>query len=294
MTLPPVSSVESESPSSSLAVSLNPTHAATSQLLPQTLKPPRFQSLRSITALVLREMESTYGRQPGGYVWAILKPVGMILLLSLAFSMIVHKPPLGVSFIFFYATGFLPFDIYTTMSSSISTALSYSRPLLSYPRVTWIDTIIARAVLNGLTQFIVFFLVIFGIILLYETRSRIDMGPLLLGLIMVMTIGIGVGAVNALLIGLYPVWGMIWGILSRPLFLISGVLFIPEMMPHDVARYLTWNPLIHAVGLIRQGLFPTYDAPYVSLVYGFGVGIGLCAIGLIFLGANYKTVLQQQ
>tara|TARA_R100000935_G_scaffold27031_2_gene47147 strand:- start:5030 stop:5863 length:834 start_codon:yes stop_codon:yes gene_type:complete len=277
-----------------LAVSLNPTHAATSQLLPQTLKPPRFQSLRSITALVLREMESTYGRQPGGYVWAILKPVGMILLLSLAFSMIVHKPPLGVSFIFFYATGFLPFDIYTTMSSSISTALSYSRPLLSYPRVTWIDTIIARAVLNGLTQFIVFFLVIFGIILLYETRSRIDMGPLLLGLIMVMTIGIGVGAVNALLIGLYPVWGMIWGILSRPLFLISGVLFIPEMMPHDVARYLTWNPLIHAVGLIRQGLFPTYDAPYVSLVYGFGVGIGLCAIGLIFLGANYKTVLQQQ
>ncbi len=261
--------------------------------LPQTLKPARFGGLRAIIALMLREMESTYGRQPGGYVWAILQPVGMIVVLSLAFSMLVHKPPLGTSFIFFYATGFLPFDMYGTMSSKVSSALTYSRPLLSYPRVTWIDTIIARVLLNALTLLMVFFIVIFGIMLLYETRAMLDITPLMLGLGMAVTIGVGVGTVNCLLIGLYPVWGIVWGVLSRPLFLVSGVLFMPEDMPRHIAQYLYWNPLVHAIGLVRQGLFSTYDAPYVSLAYGYGFGVALFAVGLIFLRAHYKTVLQQ-
>ena len=42
------------------------------------LKPPRFRALRTITALILREMGSTYGMSPGGYVWAVLQPVGMV------------------------------------------------------------------------------------------------------------------------------------------------------------------------------------------------------------------------
>jgi len=261
--------------------------------LPQTLKPPRFGGMRSISALMLREMESTYGRQPGGYIWAILQPVGMIVLLSLAFSMLVHKPPLGTSFIFFYASGFLPFDIYTSMSSKISGALMYSRPLLAYPRVTWVDTILARLLLNALTALMVFFIVILGIMMLYETRARIDLGPLLTGLGMAITLGTGVGLVNCVLIGLYPVWGIIWGILSRPLFLGSGVLFLLEDMPSNIQHFLLWNPLIHVAGLVRRGLFSTYDAPYVSLSYGYGVGLLLCTVGLIFLRAHYKTVLQQ-
>ena len=261
--------------------------------LPQTLKPARFGGMRTVLALMLREMESTYGRQPGGYVWAILQPVGMIVLLSLAFSMLVHKPPLGTSFIFFYATGFLPFDMYGTMSSKVSAALTYSRPLLSYPRVTWVDTIIARVLLNALTLLMVFFIVIFGIMLLYETRATLDIAPLMLGLGMAMLMGVGVGLVNCVLIGLYPVWGIVWGILSRPLFLVSGVLFLPEDMPTGFQDVLWWNPLVHASGMVRRGLFSTYDASFVSLAYGYGFGLVLCTLGLIFLRAHYKTVLEQ-
>ncbi|MEL6475009.1 MAG: sugar ABC transporter permease, partial [Pseudomonadota bacterium] len=32
----------------------------------------RFASLRSIIALMLREMATSYGRSPGGYLWAVL------------------------------------------------------------------------------------------------------------------------------------------------------------------------------------------------------------------------------
>ena len=261
--------------------------------LPQSLRPPRFLSLRAIAALMLREMESTYGRQPGGYIWAVLQPVGMIVLLSLAFSLLVRKPPLGVSFIFFYAISYLPFDMYASLAGKTGSALMYSRALLFYPRVTWVDTIIARFVLNALTAVTVFFIVVGGVMLLYETRAHVNLVPILLGLSMAALLGLGIGMTNCLLGGLFPVWDTIWSILSRPLFLASGVLFLPEAMPSGVRETLAWNPLIHVIGLVRMGFFPTYESQMVSLGYGFGFALVLIVVALVFLRAHYKTILQQ-
>tara|TARA_R100000935_G_scaffold36216_1_gene57173 strand:- start:4509 stop:5423 length:915 start_codon:yes stop_codon:yes gene_type:complete len=269
-----------------------PTAVPLPKTTPQSLKAPRFLSLRTITALVLREMESTYGRQPGGYLWAVLQPIGMIVLLSLAFGILVNKPPLGTSFIFFYAIGYLPFDMYGSLSMKISTALNYSHPLLSYPRVTWMDAILARFILTVLTQVTVFCIVVGGIMMLYDTRSHFQLIPVMQGLGMAATVGLGIGLLNCLLSGLFPVWTTIFGILSRPLFLASGVLFLLDSMPRGVQDVLWWNPLVHIIGLVRRGFFPTYDASFVSMYYGYGFGLVLTVVSLIFLQAYYKKILQ--
>ena len=44
---------------------------------------PRFQNLRVIYALILREMGAKFGRSAGGYAWAIAEPLGGILLLAI-------------------------------------------------------------------------------------------------------------------------------------------------------------------------------------------------------------------
>jgi len=76
---------------------------------------PPLTSTRSVLALVLREMGSTYGQSPGGYVWAIIQPIGIILILALGFSLLIKAPSLGTSFLLFYATGFLAYDLYNQL-----------------------------------------------------------------------------------------------------------------------------------------------------------------------------------
>ena len=39
-----------------------------------------FASLRCVIALMLREMATTYGRSPGGYLWVMLEPIAGIAL----------------------------------------------------------------------------------------------------------------------------------------------------------------------------------------------------------------------
>ncbi len=72
---------------------------------------------------------------------------------------------------------------------------------------------------------------------------------------------------NCLLIGLLPLWQRIWSIAMRPMFLISGVFFTFESVPLPWRDLLWWNPLVHIVGLVRLGLYPGYDAAYVSPAY---------------------------
>ena len=258
-----------------------------------SLKPPKFRPMRTILALMLREMSTTYGRSAGGYIWAVLQPAGMIIMLALIFSLVVRKPSLGTNFILFYATGYLPYSFYGNISAKSAAALRYSRPLLAYPTVTWADAVLARLLLNVITSAAVFCILLTGILLVIEERTLLTMGNVLNGVTICILIGFGVGLCNAVLQGLWPVWTQVWSIISRPLFLASGVIFLYEDMPQVAQNILWWNPLIHGTALTRAGFYPTYHASFVSLVYCYGLALILIALGLIFIRATYKTVLER-
>jgi len=255
------------------------------------MSPRRFKTTRTIMALVLREMSTSYGRSPGGYLWAILEPAGAILMLSLGFSLFLRDPPLGSSFLLFFATGFLPFGMYNSLNTKVSRALNFSRPLLSYPGVTYTDAILARFLLDVLTQVMVFYAVITGVLIFQDTGAILDFPPILIGLLMAALLGLGIGVMNCFLIGVFPVWAQIWSIATRPLFFVSGVFFTLEDMPSQLQDILWFNPLMHVTGLVRRGFYSTYGADYVSLVFGFGVGAVLLALGLVFLGRYHRDIL---
>lgn len=258
-----------------------------------SLKPPRFPALRTIAALVLREMSTTYGRSAGGYVWAVLQPAGMIIMLSIVFSVLVRTPSLGTNFILFYATGYLPYMMYGNLSSKITASLRYSRALLAYPSVTWIDAVLARLILNFLTGITIFCIIITVILVAVETRTVLTLIHVINGIAICALVGTGVGLCNAVLIGLWATWGNIWAIITRPLFLASGVLFLYEDLPDIAQTVLWWNPLIHGTAFARAGFYPTYQASFASLIYGYGLALLLITLGLIFMRATYKTVLER-
>lgn len=236
-------------------------------------------------------MASTYGRSPGGYVWAIIQPIGFIIILSIGFSLIIRSPSLGSSFVLFYATGFLPFDAYSQLTAKVLNSLNYSAAMLTYPRVTWLDAILARFSLNFLTITAVACIVMCSILFFVNTRAIIQLQPILLGFCVASSFGLAAGMINCLLTGFFPVWDVMWKIINRPMFIASGVFFIYEDMPRLVQDILWWNPVLHATGLVRAGFYLTYEASYVSLTYCFGLSLGLILFALIFLRAYHSRIL---
>ncbi len=252
-----------------------------------------FASLRTISALVLREMSTRYGRTPGGYIWSLLEPIAAILFLSLGFSLIIKTPPLGTSFLLFYTTGFLPFNMYNMIAGTTSSALNYSKPLLKFPAVTWLDAIIARLLLNSLTNILIMILLVGGVYYVVDARSTVDI-PLALGAVFLsILVGLAVGTVNCTLMGLFPLWALTWSIVTRPLFLASGVLFLYRDLPETAQNILWYNPLIHITGMVRAAFYSSYDATYANVTYIVGVSLALLTLGLILLGRYHQDILNK-
>lgn len=225
------------------------------------------RATRVIFALIVREMNTRYGRTWGGYIWAVLEPIGMIALLSLAFSQFVHAPPLGSSFVFFYATGYVPFHFYSEISSNTSSSVTYNRTLMHFPMVTPLDAVFARFILSILTLIVASTIILLGIFVFFDSPGALDLAAIMRGILGCAAIGIGLGVFNCIIFEFLPVWQRIWGIINRPMFLISGIFFTYEDMPAAIQDLLWWNPLVHAIAEARSGFFPTYDAHFVSFTY---------------------------
>jgi len=253
----------------------------------------RFGSTRTIVALVLREMSTRYGRTPGGYLWGIIEPLAAIMVLSIAFSLVMRTPALGTSFLLFYSTGYLPFNLYQALSNTISKAITFSKPLLKYPAVTWVDALTARFLLNSLTSLLITVLLVSGILAVIDSRTVLDFPKIVSGLSLAMILGLGVGVLNCALSGLFPLWEMIWSIFTRPLFLASGVIFLYDTMPPLAREILWYNPLIHVIGRMRTGFYPTYTAPYINEVYVLSIALICLALGLILLGRYHRDILNR-
>ncbi|EBA14535.1 putative cell surface polysaccharide export ABC-2 transporter permease protein, close relative to wzm1Y20833 [Roseobacter sp. SK209-2-6] len=263
---------------------------------PQAIAPAvptnlRYRGLRTIVALILREMSTTYGRSPGGYIWAILQPVAMIILLTLAFSFLLRSPSLGTSFVLFYATGFMILRQFQEVTSAVGASISFNQALLAYPRVTYVDTLAARSILAVLTQIMVSAIIFTGIFIIEDIRVILDFGPILLTYAMTILLAVGIGIFNAYMSFSFPVYKMIWGVLTRPLMLLSGIFYTYEDLPVTVQNILWYNPLIHLTGLVRTGFYSTYDPGYISLIYVALLGTVPAFFGFLLLRKFSKDIL---
>ena len=262
-------------------------------LQPQNPVQRRFASGRVIAALILREMATRYGRSPGGYIWAFLEPLGAIVILSYAFSLLIRTPSLGASFLLFFAAAYLPLQVYANVARVIQHSMTYSRALLQYPVVSWVDTVLARFVLNGLTGSFVTYILLAGILTYTGARSVLDVVPLLQAVGLALLVGLGVGAFNCVVAGLFPMWRQIWQIGTRPLFLASGIFYIYEDLPKLAQDILWFNPLMHITGLMRTGIFTTYHPEYISKTYVVFFGLFFLFLGFLFLRRYNRELLNR-
>ena len=249
------------------------------------------QAPRAIFALMLREFNTGFGRTRGGYIWAVLEPALGITLLSFIFSLALRAPPLGTDFALFYATGLLPYLAFSNISKKTASAFSQARALFMHPLLTVIDAIIARFLLVTLTQLCIAALVITFIIWMFAPVIAPAPALLILATLQLMLIAFGIGLINSSLFLISPIWSRIWGIISRPLLILSCVFYLFEKVPHPYQDWLWFNPLIHIIGLFRAGVYHNYHAQYVEPLYVLSLALWLILIGLVLLAQNKENLI---
>ncbi|MFT4742087.1 MAG: capsular polysaccharide transport system permease protein [Yoonia sp.] len=257
----------------------------------RTVGLPRGTTLRAIFALLLREFATNNAAAFGGVMWAFIGPLASIVFMTLIFSSGFRSPPIGDVFAIFYATGVIPFSFFSVVSGKLSNAIRENSKILKYPRISVLDTILAKLLFVVLVQIIVSVLLLVAILNIWQTKTILDFGPILHAIALATLLGFGVGTVNAYLFQIAPTWRHLWSIATAPLFLLSCIIFTFEMVPQPFSDWLAFNPLVHIVGLSRTGFYHGYSAHYVDPLYPLLLGLGLSLIGLLLLNQGRARLL---
>ncbi|MDX3929001.1 MAG: ABC transporter permease [Shinella sp.] len=250
--------------------------------------------IRVVSALVVREMSTRFGGKPGGYMWAILEPAAYIALLTMVFSAISRVPALGSNFPLFFATGFLSYQFYQATSGYVAAALRSNMNLLSYPAVAPIDTLAARLILQTGTSALVAVLVFFTIAWTMGLHLQLNWTDIFEAASLASILAFGVGLMNNVAFMKYPLYEQLFGIVTRPLFMMSGVFFLPDQMPHPYQDVLLFNPLCHVIMLFREGFYPEYRATGLDIRYLAEFSFVALFLGMIVFTFSRATIRGRQ
>ncbi len=241
---------------------------------------PRMSTLRTITALSLRELTTSNGDTAGGYLWSVVSPVVGILGLAMIFSAGFRVPPLGDNFAIFYATGMLPFFMFRSVCARVEFAIQSSRNLLNFPRVTLFDVLMSKFIMAVLTQAVVSVLVFGFILYFYDTDTTFHVAEILKSFATAALLGLGIGLMNCAMKTKFPLWDLVWNFVSRPLVIISGIIILVETLPRPYSEWLLWNPLVHITGRVREAFYVDYVGSYADLRYPLEIALVTTFIGL--------------
>jgi capsular polysaccharide transport system permease protein len=133
------------------------------------------------------------------------------------------------------------------------------------------------------TQLLVAVIVFGGIMIVYDVDANVDLGYIFVALIAACMLGLGIGSLNSVIVHIFPGWRNMWGIITRPLFLISCVFYLFDSLPQWAQSVLWFNPLVHIIGLTRAGFYGSYEGDYVTTAYPFLIGGITFLMGLILL-----------
>jgi capsular polysaccharide transport system permease protein len=223
--------------------------------------------LHVVHAILLRETKTRFGESRLGYLWALAHPVLWIGMFAGLYYALGHSTPPGMPILAFLTTGIVPFSLFREAATRCLSAIEGNKGLLFYPLVRPLDLVIARAILEAVTQLVVMAFLL-GSMALWEGQLHINSWmETLCGLGLAAGLGSSFGLVCCGLSVYSRSVERLFPALIRPIFWLSAVFHPVESLPRGFREFLLFNPIVHAIELVRDGWFPAYHAKHVDVVY---------------------------
>jgi capsular polysaccharide transport system permease protein len=239
-------------------------------------------NLRVIVALIFREAAMRFGSNPFSYIWTLVEPAALIAILLVARIYIKSvNPAFGDSSLIFLLTGLVVLRSCRTIINRGARGIAANRALFAFGAVKPPDTVIARTILE--------FTIYLIILTIFFTAAQRIMGQavitdypgFVLAMLLILFFCISMAMFNATVGALVPLWRSFWRMMSMPLLITSGVVYVPAQMPPDFLAVIIWNPFLHCVEALRSSSYLDYTSVYSPhYLLGFTVTVFIISLSI--------------
>ena len=222
-----------------------------------------------IQQLVRRDVLTRYKRSVLGVAWTLLNPLGMMLVLTIAFSQIfkfgtVHGYPAYV------LSGLLPWTFFSQTTTAAMVNLVWGGGLLHriyIPRASFAISAIGTGLINILLSTISLLIVM--VITDVPIRPSIIFLPI--SLVFLAGFSLGLGLLISTVAVYFPDVSEMYQIVLAAWFYLTPIIYPEEVLPEAYSYWITrLNPMYYLVNLYRvptyYGRFPTWEELLPAMV----------------------------
>lgn len=257
---------------------------------PSLLDCARIQ-VRVIGALMLREMQSRFGKRDLSLLWVFLEPLVLSGVIGTFHALWGHHT--GMRRVFeFYAMGYLMYFMMRSVMNRGASAVVHNVPLLAHRRVTLHDIFIARHVIEFLTIGQVMLLFQVGLILSGADLPNSPM-QMMLALFLMLLLAQGLAFLVGALAGRLPSAERVVHVVSYLLLPVSGVFWMMDQVPEWIQDIVIWVPTVHLFEVLREAQFGDIYTYHYDLEYVAYWILGLNLVGLLTLSVMRKHLVAE-
>lgn len=234
-----------------------------------------------MVAVMLRDMRSRFFNHGLGFLLVPLWPLVHMLILLTIYSLMGRQTPYGESLSIFFASGLLPTLTFMYVTRGMAMSVLSNKTMLSFPVVTILDVMTARAFLEIIGSFLTLVLLFSILSARGEDPIPSDIFEALFGYLSVLILAIGTGYLVGITCMFLRFFVTIWALSLIILYIASGVMFVPSRLPDEASYYLSFNPVFQVVEWVRSAYYPGYASRHLDKPYVLYYGITCLFLGLL-------------
>lgn len=245
---------------------------------------------RIIFSIASHDTRVKYSESPLGVVSSLIEPLVTLLVMNLILYYIrARHPRMGDYIILMLATGLLPISAFKNAVAGGEKTFRKFQRLLTLPQLRPLDLMFGGILANLTILILLFVILSMWFKLVMATPEPEDMLMALMPFFGNAAIGFGFCVLNSLIKTWFAFWGRIFGILTAPLAICSGMFYTADTMPPQLQGYLYWNPFMHSTELCRTFFFPEYESDFFDPYY-----YGAWVLGGLFVGFMLERVYRDR
>ncbi|MFE0838841.1 ABC transporter permease [Achromobacter insolitus] len=210
-----------------------------------------------VFALVLREMRGRFGRIRLGALWVILEPMSHMIVLGTIMKL-RSAGSTSYEFLVFLLMGLAPFLLYKNIVLKLMGSVEANKSLFSYKQIQPADAFFARTIVEFCISSLTFLILYIALTWCGYSTAINDPMAWLFAVFLGVAFSFSLGIFYAIIAEALPELRTLLSLTFMPLYLLSGVIYPINRLPHSIIDYLLWNPYLHIIDLIRAATFKHY------------------------------------
>ncbi|MCW3796672.1 ABC transporter permease [Sphingomonas sp. BN140010] len=236
---------------------------------------------RVVSALMLRELVTRFGRENIGFLWIMAEPLLFAMLVGLLWRFMKGPEEHGVSVIAFVATGYIPLTLFRQSLQRSVKVFSVNGSLLYHRQIQVLDFILVRFLVEMVGAMMAYFFIAVLLITVGEFPVPANLGIFLVGWFYYAWFTLALVLCLAPLSEKSEILEKLVPLTTYIAIPFSGTFNMMSWLTPPAQAVLWYSPFVHAMEMMRDGIFGNRVDAEWGLTVPTAACLSLTLLGLI-------------